>query len=242
MHSFFRSIAETSPSREHILHEGSPWGALAEAAAGRRFSRGALFYTPSRSHNPDGECAAMNDCADSVGEAEPWAELLSPAGTFSARSLRAPTPTSFQVSDDWVRILKRSMAEHGPRGSTICTWASARPSATGAPRSRRDLGARDVELRPVGARCTGFESPQVRRGRVALPRVDRPQALDRRLAQPRASLSHTRRPTPGVRGSVGAEPARCAGHGGARGGAWRASGRCGTRRTRSCYRRTSPAR
>ena len=28
MHSFFSSIAETSPSREHILHEGSPWGAL----------------------------------------------------------------------------------------------------------------------------------------------------------------------------------------------------------------------
>ena len=129
-----------------VLAEGSPWGAVELARrAAPGGANGTLPFPPGVAFGaPAGPNAAL---------AAPWLELVSAAGTFSAATL-AVEPTSYQVSAEWLALLRASAAAHGN------TWLHALHEAvilaeTGGVDEPRALLALSLAVRPsaVAARC-----------------------------------------------------------------------------------------
>jgi hypothetical protein len=97
--AFFSRHATTKPAE--VLVRGQPWGALEEMRRGHPLVDGLTFQIPSATDPKD---------ATAYAEVRPWVELLQ-QGTFSDATL-AVTPTSYQTTDDWYHLLRKSVSEH----------------------------------------------------------------------------------------------------------------------------------
>lgn len=140
--AFLTALADTPV--DAVLSTGSPWGAV-ELARRAAASDGADLPFPP------GVTFTVPDSG--ATEAAPWLELVSAAGTFSAATL-AVEPTSYQVSPEWLAILRNSSAVHGD------TWLHALHTAVilaemGGVDEPRALLAASLASRPsaVAARC-----------------------------------------------------------------------------------------
>jgi hypothetical protein len=88
--AWLKKLSSTPPKPEHMLLQGSPWGALYELATSSKLAAGCPF---NLTLSP---------------QTRPWVELHK-AGTFSAETLDA-VPQSFEVGPMWVEKLLASKA------------------------------------------------------------------------------------------------------------------------------------
>jgi hypothetical protein len=158
----FLDALEDAPVDE-VLSVGSPWGAV--ELARRVAPGGAAGAAPW----PRGY--VFNASRDLV-EAAPWLELVEggAVGTFSPATLAAE-PVSWQVSPEWLAVLRESAAAHG------ATWlhdlfiavALAEMGGVDEPRALPcgTAGRRRHRARPL-CHCVG---PCAARGRRPLPRA-----------------------------------------------------------------------
>ena len=97
--AFLTALAEVPV--DEVLFEGSPWGAVELARrAAPGGAQNTLPFPPGVSFT------------SSSMDAAPWLELLSAEGTFSNATLSVE-PTSYQVSAEWLAVLRASAASHG---------------------------------------------------------------------------------------------------------------------------------
>ena len=89
MDSFLEELSTQAPTKEEIIYQGSPWGALYEFATGTKLARGITFNLTE------------------TDTTRPWIELLRD-GTFSEATL-AVDPTSFEIDPQWVKRLYQSL-------------------------------------------------------------------------------------------------------------------------------------
>ena len=137
--AFLTALAEVPV--DEVLYEGSPWGAVELARrAAPGGGAGALPFP-----------AGVSFSADSL-DAAPWLELLRD-GTFSAATL-AVEPTSYQISPEWLAVLRASALKAG------ATWLHQLHIAVvltemGGVEEPRALFNASLALRPsaVAARC-----------------------------------------------------------------------------------------
>lgn len=94
MQDFLAKYADHPITKENLITTGSSWGALHEKSTGKELSASTYFTM---------------DMKDT--QAMPWSELLE-SGQFSNTSLNS-IPTSFQVTDDWVKQLDSALSKHG---------------------------------------------------------------------------------------------------------------------------------
>lgn len=140
--AFFTAHATDTPAE--VLVHGQPWGYLEELLLGHQLAPGLTFLAPE---------------AGSLGEAEaqPWLELVRD-GTFSAATLEL-LPLSYQTTDGWLALLRKSAAERG------MTWLHALHIAVclterGDVDEPRKLFQQSLDMHPnpIAARCLGVLS------------------------------------------------------------------------------------
>lgn len=137
--AFLSALAATPV--DEVLYEGSPWGAVELARrAAPGGGAGALPFP-----------AGVSFTANSL-DAAPWLELLRD-GAFSAATL-AVEPTSYQVSAEWLALLRATALEHAN------TWLHKLHigvilTEMGGVEEPRELFAASLAQRPsaVAARC-----------------------------------------------------------------------------------------
>lgn len=98
--SFLTSIADTPV--DQVLSRGSSWGAV------ELLRRSAPGGADGSAPFPTGVSFDLNE---STEVEQPWIDLIT-FGTFSSSTLQSE-PSSFQVSPEWLEVLRASAAEHG---------------------------------------------------------------------------------------------------------------------------------
>ncbi len=99
--AFLNALSHTPV--DQVLSRGTPWGAVELL---RRSSPGG---GDGSAPFPTG--VSFDFKGDTQGLSQPWIDLVT-AGTFSTTTLLSE-PTSFQVSPEWLEVLRASAAEHG---------------------------------------------------------------------------------------------------------------------------------